>query len=316
MNFDGKLRAGFVLDKPLSQENYDKDVLKKLENENLLIASRKRDGWKIFISNDNRGVIRFYTSGIEEITDNRFDNIKNEITNLLPRKSLIVGEIVYDLNDKDDLGKVISFFKNTNIAKIKTIQKNIKFFIFNIIFWKGKRVETPYFQTIEKIKQTFSNLNYIKPIEVINESVDRVMELVEINKWEGAVFYNKNYIINFRTDGKEPKRPQGCYKLKNLKEDDFIVREVIFRPNSSIVKELVLLQIDPITKKEFECGKLGSFKNKIRNNLAGMNYPLVVQVEFESRFEKTGKIRSAKFMRFRDDKLVIECIAPKSFLKQ
>ena len=86
------------------------------------------------------------------------------------------------------------------------------------------------------------------------------------------------------------------------------------RPDSGEVKKLTLLQRDPKTGKEFECGHLGSFTREMRKRLADDSiYPLVVQAEFEARYEKSGKIRNARFMRLRTDKKLQDCVAPRSF---
>ena len=74
----------------------------------------------------------------------------------------------------------------------------------------------------------------------------------------------------------------------------------------------MLLQIDPKTKKEFYCGKVGTFTNKMRDELKRLKRPFVMQVAFEARYE-SGKVRNARFMHLRPDKKVKDCVSPKSY---
>lgn len=154
----------------------------------------------------------------------------------------------------------------------------------------------------------------IIPTTFLNMSYDEAKKMVVEKEWEGLVLYDEDFRSSFRLDGKEPERIEGCWKWKLPHEDDFIVREWVpseKRPGS--VKEIILLQIDPVMRKEFECGRLGNFNQKTRADLLSFKYPIVLQVKFEKRFPKSGKLRNARFIRFRTDKKVSDCIAPRSY---
>ena len=140
-------------------------------------------------------------------------------------------------------------------------------------------------------------------------SFEAAQKVVEKEQWEGLVLYDTEGCSDFRLDGKV-SRPQVCWKRKPVKEDDFIVRRWIPRPNNhSMVREFVLSQIDPETGKEIDCGKCGTgLKNKERAELANdALYPLVVEVRFFERFP-SGKLQSPVFVRVRDDKKPDECL--------
>ena len=311
-----KLPKGFVLAKPIAQESYDESVIYELEPQGKLIITRKRDGWKLLAHFNSKGKIHLYTDGINEI-DSRLDHIKKELQGMeFPPNTLVVGEAIVDLSNNDDLGKVIGIF-HSKLDKSLAIQKEygkVRFMVFAVISLtvensSGSSLGHDYRFEINKKKY-----KYVFNAPIILETFNRAKELVVINGWEGLVLYDTDYQLTYRTDGKAPQRPEGCYKWKPILEDDFIVRHWI--PRSDVVnqvKELILLQLDSETQQEFYCGKLGSFSNDMRDQLAKMHYPLVVQARFDMRFPKTGKIRNPRFIRIRDDKPVHACISYKNY---
>lgn len=314
MQIRDRLPKGFVLAKPIAQEGYDEAIIYELERQGRLRITRKRDGWKMLALVDSKGLIRLYTDGINEI-DSRFDHIKKELQKLkLPSQTLVVGEAIIDINDNDDLGKVISIF-HSNLERSLVLQKEygkIGFMIFAVISLNRSSSGLSTLDHDYSYKISTRKFKYIFNVTRILKTFSQSKRLVVEKDWEGLVLYDKDYQLTYRTDGKAPQRPEGCYKWKPIYEDDFIVREWISRPDGT-VKELVLLQIDPVTRLEFYCGKLGTFSNEMRKKLAKTSYPIVVQAKFEARFPKTGKIRNARFMRIRDDKPAEQCIAPKRY---
>jgi ATP-dependent DNA ligase len=316
LKFTGKLPQGFVLSKPIKKENYKEAVLTELEKQGKLVITRKRDGWKLFAATDATGKVRLYTDGMNEV-DGRLAHVKDEVGKLrLPKNSLIVGEVLFDLDDNDELGGVQSVM-GASLENALTFQKKnglLRYMLFGVLYLEGERLNEPYRANLERIVALLSSkkLNHIFKVPTLDLSLDEAKKVVLAKGWEGLVLYDADFVPEIRLDGKDPKRPKGCYKWKPILEEDFIVRERIMRPDGT-VKELVLLQIDPKTDKEFCCGKLGSFTNAMRKELAAATLPLVVQAEFEARYRKTGKIRNSKFVRVRHDKKARHCVSPKSF---
>ncbi len=315
---DGKLPEGFVLAKPIAQENYDESIIYELERRGRLIIERKRDGWKMFALKGSSRKVRLFTDGLNEV-DSRFNHIKSELEKMnLPDDTVLVGEAVVDLTSTDDVTKVISIFHSSTEKSIQFQKTNgmAKFMVFGGVMPCRTGVELSYdsvYSIISNLFKMSNTLVHVFPAQALKVGFDEAKRMVIEMGWEGLVLYDKEYRLTYRTDGKNPTRPKGCYKWKPIMEDDFIVREWIPRPGTKTVKELVLLQIDPLSSKEFYCGKLVSFSNQIRQELAGMKYPIVVQARFDMRFAKTGKIRNPRFMRTRDDKERSACIAPKSY---
>lgn len=313
------LPKGFVLAKPVQQDAYSESVIHDLEFQGNLIITRKRDGWKLFAVKTN-GKIKIYTDGMNEV-DERLDHIKRELEQRMPDNSMLVGEGIVDIKGSDDLGKISSIFQS-NTKKALEIQKEtgmVKFMVFDVILVRDFLTlsDLPYYQRIMELTKMGlgdkSLVKYVVMPTILEMTFDEAKKLVLKNGWEGLVLYDRNFISSFRLDGKSPARPKGCYKWKPIFEDDFIVREWVPSPKDpKRLKEIILLQIDPKTKKEFYCGRLGAFTNEMREKLRKAKYPFVVQAAFEARYA-SGKIRNARFLRPRPDKKAKDCLAPKSY---
>ena len=318
---NGELPRGFVLAKPIGQEKYDESDVYSLEERGELIITRKRDGWKIFAVVGHDKKVRLFTDGLNEI-DERLIHIRLELGSLgLPKGLVLVGEAIIDRSGADDIGKVISLF-HSSVEKAIQFQKangRAKFMVFGAILPGHKENQIAHLgllkiiSTLLKCDSNYPSLRYVFIAQGLDTRFDSAKKLVVEQGWEGLVLYDTAYVLTYRLDGKEPKRPDGCYKWKPILEDDFIVREVILRPNGKAAKELVLSQIEPGTNVEFECGKLSSFTEEMRRELISTGVPFVVQARFDMRFPKSGKIRNARFMRIREDKKVRECVAPTNF---
>ncbi len=77
-------------------------------------------------------------------------------------------------------------------------------------------------------------------------------------------------------------------------------------------KEILLLQIDPETGEEINCGKHGTFSKKNRAEIQSLfrkNKPFVVQFEFEARTEN-NKLTNKRFVCVRYDKKWKDCVMP------
>ena len=318
------LPDGFVLGKPVDRHSYDERMIYELEQRGDLIITRKRDGWKIYTA-INRGRVRLYTAGGSEI-DERLDHVKNDLLCCdVPSPALIAGEGIIDIIH-DDIGKVGSIF-NANLKRSLELQEEygkIRFMPFGLVHWGGKSViGDPYEKNLARLGPVLSRfygstkgrLTYITPIHILTMSFDEAKKLVIEKGWEGLVLYDRNFANSFVLDGTSPDRPSGCYKWKPVFEDDFIARSWIPSPKDPLaVRDVMLFQKDPITGKEFPCGKFGTFSKKLKKELADdSKYPFVIQLEFDARYPKSGKIRSPRYVRIRTDKKVEDCIAPKSY---
>ncbi len=315
---------GFVTNKPLDQEAYNESIIYELEKNNNLMISHKRDGWKLYIV-VYKGQIKMYTSGLNRV-DDKFPHLKKELEKMnLPSKTFLVGEGHIEKNGVDDLGLTQSIFKSSTEKALKLQEQfgKIKLMLFAVLFYDGEDksslVYSVQYKTVKEVIKRGGKLKYIFPIEMLNVSYDETKKIVEEKGWEGLVLYAKDYQFSFELqESKRPRKPKGCYKYKPNTEGDFIVREKIWSKDKDgrvidRVKEVVLMQIDPVTNEEFECGKFGLFTKKVREDLRTIGLPIVVQIKYGRRFP-SGKLREAKeLVRIRTDKYPNECFAPKSY---
>lgn len=323
-DFNGTVPKGFVLAKPIEHTVYDPKIIYKLEKDHRLMITRKRNGWKMYLEVNAWGEIRFLTDGLNKIANNKVGHLIKEAKKLnLPPKTLLVGEVVFD-TENDDRGKVISIMQAKDEKKIADCNIKLHYILFNIVFWYGKSAGDKqdflfnYNELSTVLKEANKLPKYIHLVELLpsylEQSFDRAKERSMKEGWEGLVLYDSQYKLTYREDGKSPKRPEGCYKWKPTCDGDFIVREVIYRPGTAIVKELILLQIDPTTGKEFNCGKYGTFTKVLREWLSReASYPLVVELKFDSRYRKTGKLENPRDFVVRNDKKPEHCLSPESF---
>ncbi|MBI2064654.1 MAG: hypothetical protein HYT62_01210, partial [Candidatus Yanofskybacteria bacterium] len=308
----GRLPEGFVLAKPVAQAGYQEAVIYELEKNNRLVMTRKRDGYKVLaVIYGSR--VNLYTAGLNEV-DGRLDHIREEIAKLrLPSGTILAGECLMDESGTDNYTEFISFFK----AKHSEVNYKVKFMVFDIVFYGSKDMTLKtYSENLELTNKMLAKnkLRYVFPASVLNMTFDQAKDLVRKKGWEGLVLRDKNSRLKYRLDGKEPNRPKGCYKWKPILEDDFIATR--WRPNSDNprkMKDIIIEQIDPKTKERFECGKIGGFKQAMKKQLLTAEFPFVMEVAFEHRFEKSGKLRNARFVRLREDKPIHECIASRSY---
>ncbi|MEK7653696.1 MAG: hypothetical protein AAB345_00235 [Patescibacteria group bacterium] len=337
---------GFVLAKPIQQKAYKPEEVEKLEKEGHLLITRKRDGWKLFVEKV-KGKFHIYTDGINEITD-KLPHIVEEFKKLpIPNNTRFVGEGILETKRdgvlKDIRVKAAGIFTSGTQKALDTQQEigHIKFCLFDVIFWKGEYLlKTEYhvrfyacniagLKLLYQTKRLAKNrgpinrkserrrheeeFRFVGDVEWVSATLEEAKKMVVEKKWEGLVLYSAQFESDFRLDGKAPQRIRGCYKWKPIQEDDFIVRS--WNPSETDpkrLKDVNISQLDPTTGKEFNCGKFGNFNKAMREQLQTATYPLVIQLEFESRYP-SGKLQSASFMDLRPDKKPEYCVASESF---
>ena len=336
--FDGSLPKEFVLDKPIEHVAYDIEIIYGLEKQGKLIIEMKGQGLKTFIISGPTGKISFWTDGINEINPLKTARLLKEVTSLnLPPNSMLVGEAVIG-GLRDDLGNMQSFLSSTDpkkIAEINSREQRLTYMIFNIIFWDGKRITTPYNETYRRIEELIEgkNLQYIAPAKRLYCSIDEAMRISDKEAYEGLVFYATDYVIGNRTDGKpDPKRPWGCWKWKRVQDGDFqIVYARMREDDPNTVRDVAVCQIDPTNRQIVRTFHFGNFTKKMRVELSNLpmrkTYPKrgkyktigwfidlpVARISFDSRKPKSGMLESPKKFELRDDKPANECFVPKSY---
>jgi len=314
------LPRNFKLAKPIGQESYKPEALMELEATGHLIGTRKYDGHKLIaeVCEDRR--VRLYRSGMDQV-DNRLDYIRQEIADLgLPSCTVLVGELVVERDGPyssrvEDLGAVTTVLGGSPAtAKAALAQGPLPAFrVFNML--EGPKLAArPYIETLPRLHRLLDRWAYVQAVDEVVGGFASMQEAAHDGDWEGLVLYDSAYRLTWRLGSTEP-RPKGCYKLKPVNEDDFIVfaRHRRFNADGGL-KDVLLLQWDPMERKLMECTRLGAFDAATRAVLAAPGWDLkVMQARYVRRYPKSGKLREPAFMRLRDDKDPDACIAPRTW---
>lgn len=312
-----------VLPKP--KHSIDEVLLREIERSGRLIITRKRDGHRhpIAISGTaKKPTVRIYTRTMNEVTAS-FPHVVEEIRALaVPPGTLLDGELWSDKNGNDDIR---TFGRLAGLAPADAIalQQEVgaaRYSVFNVLAHAGRlMVDESFANRIDCIMSlvVHREVDAVDAIEVFDTSVDHAREMVKADDWEGLVLYDRDAKSAIRMDGnhKQTPRPYGAWKWKPRIEDDFFVRQWEYgtpgKRHEKTMGKLHLLQINPLTHEEVDCGEVGiGFSDKERDFFAReVEYPIVVQVEFLER-TPSGKCREPGFMRIRTDKGWEECLLP------
>lgn len=313
------LDPNLVTAKPISSCN--EKVINELGVSGNLIITRKRDGHNMLVSITGRGNggVRLYTRGILEITD-KYPHIVKDVRNCdFPAGTLLSGEIIFEKEGKESR-ETFQRFASSGVKKALALQEEIghpKFAIFNVIVFDGDICVYDAFETRMSLVQTIlagHSSEYTSIVEILDMPFTKAKEVVVKNGWEGLVLYDRNAGSEIRLDGNisNTPRPVGCWKWKPVNEDDFVA--IGWVPSTSAkhkgaVKDLIIVQYDQ-NGKEIACGKVGTGLSKAaRVKYANDDlYPMVFEVKFERRGEKTNKLISARIVRKRHDKSPKECV--------
>lgn len=297
--------------------------LSDLEAKDQVILSIKRDGLCHIVRQTERG---------PEIYSRRMDLCSEKFPHLmdvfkgLPEKTILLGEVIFDKDGKDDFKTCCSICRSDAALAIEKQDRigKVKYYVFDIAFKDGKSLlTTTIFEKRREIMLgVVSRLNskYVLPSEVISKkSKDALKEVIQ-RGLEGLVINTKSGIMKeneaFSFNGKS-ERPNCIFKLKPKYEMDVIAR---FDPDNGIgewgsgknkgkMKSVFLYQLDNSGKEHFisKCGS--GFDDISREKWTSTDlYPAVFEVEFDSIISGTGALRFPVFVRHRPDKNIDECI--------
>jgi len=297
--------------------------LKELEKAKRSRLSVKRDGLCHILYVSDFGIDLL--SRRMDVVSDRFPHLISELKSL-PPKTILLGEIIYEKNGRDDFKTCCSICRSdAEVAKQKQDSLGkVKYYVFDLAFYKGVNLLTTTTfgerrdLLINLLKQM--NLKYTIISEIINKPFEDAMEEVKQRGLEGLVIWDSNGIMEekraFTLNGKSD-RPNVLWKSKPKFELDAIAR---FDPDNEIgewgngknknkMKSVFIYQINDDGKEIFICKCGGGFTDEDREKYSNSKiFPLVFQIEFDSIISKTGSLRFPVFIRERKDKNINECV--------
>lgn len=318
-----------VLPKP--KNSVEDDKIFRLEQQNRLIFTRKRDGHGVSaVITDNP---KIYTRGsVRDISEN-FPMIIKELKELGHLKNtLLCCELVAEKDGSDWREYVASLTLSLPHVARDLQERNgyPKLMVYNMLVDCGKDIsQTSHEWRIACIQLMLEHdFKYLFPVETLKGNFNQLQKRIVRQHWEGMVIYDREAVSAYRLDGNSdrPPRPEGCWKRKPSAEDDFVaigfVTGTAGKRHEHRMGKLILAQVHPKSGELVPCGEVGiGFSDQEREELADNSlYPFVVQVEYERRFSprQLSKKRvqcalcNPRFVRRRDDKTVGACLLPKN----
>ena len=300
----GKGCVEFSLD-PLDKKFVPPKPQNSVEDERVLdvaragraVFTRKRDGHYVSAVVSN-GKAKIYSRGeVADLTD-RFLHIARDLAELPLAKggSLLCCELIKETDGRDDRDFVSRLARSSPAAAVELQETHgmARLMVFNALVAGGSDISaSPNDMRIRLVRRLFSRrrLDYVFPVEVLQDTFEQAQWRVRENGWEGLVIYDGTKPSGYRLDGNEerPLRPAGCWKWKPLKEDDFIAYRWAYGTQGARhehrMGKLYLAQMHTETGVRIPCGEVGiGFSDEERELFANdALYPCVVQVAYERR---------------------------------
>ena len=301
------------------------DKLAKLEKSNKAVLVLKRDGQMYLARSSDLGDIEIWSRKMDLATD-KFPHVK-EALKKLPKKTILLGEMVYQNKDGSDNFKLASSICRSDppvaLEKQKEIGK-LKYYVFDLAFLEGKNLLTTkrFSERRKELEKLNIESEHVVLATIFKKNCAETMEYVEKKGLEGLVVWDDSQLIEsknaFSFNG-TAQRPNCVFKRKNFKEDDFIVR---FDPANKIgeygkgklkdwIGSAFIYQI--LDGKEMWLGKVGGgLSEELRKYYTDPKlYPLVWTLKYEFAQPGSGKLRFPVYLRDRTaigDKTVEECL--------
>lgn len=316
IDFDKPLPKNLCLYKP--KNSIEENKVAKLEKANKLIKTVKRDGMMHVVRNTKEFGAEIYTRRMD-IATLGYPHLESAF-NTLPNNTILLGEIILNINGKDNFNGVSQICRSDAeeaIRKQQTLGK-VSYYVFDVAFHKGTNCLTtmPYKNRLALLDELVEDMNsdYVIAVERIDKPHNEALEEVKKRKLEGLVLWDADGIMAsdeaFTFNGKA-YRPNMLWKSKPKYEDDFIVR---WNPKQEIgdygngknknkIKNVFLFQLDADGKEVYlgKCG--GGLTDAQRDFYTDVDkFPRVWKVEYDSIQPNTGSLR---FPVFKDDRTLI-----------
>lgn len=244
----------------------------------------------------------------------------------IPEGSMVLAEMTYFENflGKEVPRHVASVIRKedpTKVFECWSALNNLGSFTlypFDTLFWEGKFVGDTDYQDRYKLLATKQDPIFFN----VPKLLPNWKELIEDAKkasWEGFILRvpgDKSH-VSYTMDGTAHRA--GSWKYKFIQEDDFFIDECLMGKSGKHADFYAKFHVsqydsegDKIDRGYVGCGtlkhpELEQLKKDIDSGARKL--PFVVEVEYQSIHDDTGKLEFGQIQRIREDKPAEECIS-------
>lgn len=308
--------------------------------------TRKRNGMMKVLCCNTKGELSIYSRrmlrqhddeiGSDFTWDDRFTHLIHHIQPYLPPRTILLGELVVEIDGKERFDIAQSYIKSLTPKAVQDMQDSGAFpffYCWDVAFWEGQDLvkTTPMSQraqTIRWLDERIATDSAFRALEVYQfESPERSIEYAKEHGIEGWVVIDPNHpgygdkAYNFK--GKPDRPRKWCAKHKPSWEDDFIA---IWDPDKGYgerstkasrkggIKSVGLYQYNKAGELVFisNCNS-GLTDEFLEGNADPKLYPQVWQVEYKGRRyisdgDDSNSLDFPTFLAVRTDKKPGECM--------
>lgn len=268
--------------------------------------------------------------------DRRFANIQGVANRIMPKNSIILGELVVEnrKTGEEDFKAIQTLTKSltdqsfADLIDYENQNKQPVFYVWDVAFWNNKNLFTELaFADRFALLSDFEGGPHIKPIQRFHfETPDAAIVYAKKHGLEGFVVVDPTATYGekgFNFKGKPSRPAADCAKLKPVFEDDFVA---IWDPehghgerstkerNGQGIKSVALYQYDKSGNLVYICNVAsGLSKEQINEWSDPKKFPQVWKVEYTERFytsegDETNALIFPRFVEVRTDKSRKECV--------
>ena len=176
----------------------------------------------------NRKEVKIYNRRKEDITY-LYPELQN-IKNIVKNNTIFDGEIILMDNGVPSFSKLQlrSHLKNKEKIKYNSIYNPVIFICYDILYNNKNIINLPLIERKQILNKFADNDFFVKSAYVINYGIS-LFDFVKRNDLEGIVAkkINSLYSIN--------KRSEDWLKIKNLKEEEFLIGGYLEKENSFVI---------------------------------------------------------------------------------
>lgn len=283
------------------------------------LAQRKHNGHCVFLVK-GKNTEHVYSRRMEDLTEvcKELPFIREQLEKL-PLGAFVMTEVTYTLRGIEIPKYVARVIRRDNpheaMEVYKELSKEGTFHCrpFDILFQNHVCVGNQQYPARYNLLQAMK-LNYIVEMLPWNEAI---CEIGRTAKWEGFVLRDPaKSEISYTMDGKAHR--QGSYKYKFTQEGDFVVDEALIGKSgkhSNFYSKFHIIEYDK-NGKSIDRGYVGPgtldheelADITARINKKKLKLPFVVEIEYQSIHDETGKLEFGIIQRLREDKSPKDCI--------